>query len=173
MKCRSLTAIVLAIAMLVSFGLCNWSVAGDSGTKLFQESGTVYDNYNHSALGNYHNWIDGTNQPYSVEYYGDTYPPSQLKGTTTYETHYNEYILDANGDVIGHNEIEVTEAITTYGGNGTQSIVSGTDNNPKYQSLTNQYGGLVFWCTFTNRIESISGNAYIGERTGGTSFYFN
>ena len=138
---------------------------------MFEETGTVYDNYNHGALGNYHNWLNGTNQPYELSFYAETYPPSQLKGTSIYETYYIEYTVNSAGSVIGSEEVPVTYQ-NVEGGNGLSASMTGTDGNSKYRTMSEQYDNFLFHCRFTNRVESVSGNAYFGERQGGTSFYF-
>ena len=174
MKCRFFTAIVLAVAMLVSFGLCNLSVAADPTitAKFFEESGTVYDDNTHGPLGNYNNWAAGTDVPYTIAYYCETYPPSQLVGTSTYQTYYIEYIPDEDGDVVDQYYHSITNPISSVGGNGTQSIVDGFDSDSEYERLSNLYPGFLFHCLFTNKIKSVSGNAYFGERFGREAFYF-
>ena len=164
MKCRSLTAIVLAVAMLVSFGLCNLSVAAET-EKLFHETGTVYDNNVHVPLGNYNNWIDETVYSYGIAYHCETFPPSQLVGTSTYQTYFINNAFDEK-------IVDITQPISAIGGNGTQAIVEGVDINPKYEILSNEFPGLGFRCVFTNKIESASGNAYYGERVNGVWFVF-
>ena len=173
MKCRSFTAIVLAVAMLVSFGLCNLSVAA------YSESGAIYNEAMgvYVQLGTYENEFSSTGNPFELYYSVDTFPytyhnqdfyNSQIKGTSSFETYY-QYVV--NG-VLRKFTI-TTETVT---GITAQSAIANNDgnpdNHPQYRQATEALPGIYFIATFTNTISGLN-NQFYGTRSHSIAFDFS
>ena len=177
MRCRSFTAIVLAVAMLVSFGLCNLSVAADTSTLV--EQGAVNNSIDgvYVQLGTYNNNFGYTGQPYELFYCVDTFPytyhnsdfyNSQIKGTSTYETYYEIFY-----------EGEWRQFTITYetvtGNTAASAIVDNDgnpDNHPQYQQAAETFANIVFYAECTNTIRG-NYDAFFGSRSSLKAFQFD
>lgn len=162
-------SMIMIVSMTVVFGLGMTSTAAENAMEeIFHESGTVYNNREmvHAALGTYLNVVSTTYGYFELYYSGDSYPPSQLKGTTNYRTYYEVVGAD---DII---EVELTNE-TAEGGNGTRALLSAIDNNSAYRTLSGGNSGIVYHFRFTNTIQSVNGNMYYGSRSNGGTFRFN
>ena len=174
MKCRSLTAIVLAVAMLVSFGLCNWSVAADT---ISTGSGAVYNNNTniHVQLGTYDNTLSSTNQPFTIHHSVNTFPytyhnydfyNSQLVGVSGYETYYE---LQRGSEIV---KINVVDVIYETGITGDTATHRGDDGHSGYSQLMTVYPGIGFRAKFINIIQG-NDDQFYGSRYDIIRFGFN
>lgn len=162
-------SMIMIVSMTVVFGLGMTSTAAENAMEeIFHESGTVYNDREmaHAALGTYLNVMSTTYGYFELYYSGDSYPPSQLKGTTNYRTYYE--IVGENGII----EMPLTND-TAEGGNGTHASISGIDNNSAYRALSLQNPSIVYHFRFTNTIQSVNGGVYYGSRSNGGTFRFN
>ena len=176
MKCRSFTAIVLAVAMLVSFGLCNLSVAADSGmvSPYFAASGEIYNDSIgvRPCLGSYDNALEATTTPFTIHYYCNTFPysyepalySSLLKATSTYQTYY--LMQSPDGNMF---EVPITTDSDVGSDRAIDATVTGHDFHEQYRVLTENLT-LYFYVRFSNIVQSYATTEYYGNYIGNSGF---
>ena len=177
---KIIVSLVLALSMLISFGLSTLSISASPRIDdfLLDEYGGVYNTSMsaHVELGTYHNTFATTNQPYtsyfyaltSPNYYDQDFYNSQLKATALFETYYylEDYLRSAS------TEVTITDDVYREGNNGSNAQVEGYDYDTAYLQLS-QGGRGIFYYRIVNTVYSTATTEFYGAYTEVGMFCFD